>query len=192
MYEFALRPDGEIESLTAHFVANIAVDSILRVCDHKNNTRRFEGQEYLQLTLPNAYGTFLGGKKVWVEADFVDIITAQQYRAKMKLRQQYNKGGEEDGLAIIQKNSQPDTRKVSGYFPNPGRYALDIGQGEETGYITVGPCRSYMFNNGGDRIVLIYPDNSFARSWEINKWPDKVTFKVKNLSSRDDLALVIM
>lgn len=155
--------------------------SVIRIFEHKSSTLRYQGQEFIMIQRTNDKGTFVNGDTLWIEADYIDIVTPAQLRAEIKSQNE-----EQVIVPAIQQESQV----VSGYYDKSGQYFM-APAGGETGLITVGPCLSYYFDNGASRITLYYPDGTSANSWEISKWPDKGTFRLKNWSKRPIKLIVL-
>lgn len=152
------------------------INTLVKVFNHKSEILIFEGQGFVEIQLSKKTGSFVKGERYWIEADALDLVTPTELNVSNEV--------------TLVKLSNTEDSKISGYFYDPGRYPM-APAGGETGLITIGPCRRYYFDNNGARVTLYYQDGTHANSWEINKWPDKSSFWLKNWSQKS-ISLIII
>ncbi|MEI6529172.1 MAG: hypothetical protein WCN88_02055 [Candidatus Falkowbacteria bacterium] len=70
-YKVTLRNDtiSEISDLPVL----LKKDSLFLVVNHKRKNYLYDGQSFIEIKLPNRNGSYVTGKKIWVEADLIEI-----------------------------------------------------------------------------------------------------------------------
>ncbi len=149
---------------------NLKKDDVFLLVSHKNEIFEYNGQGFVEIRLPKANGSYVGGKKMWVEVDLVEIGSREAIELDPETTS-------EETIP----SSQPE-ESVTEYW-QAGEYPLNLADGEESGWLKIsGQCLSYTFTNRKATFILTYKDGTIAHSWDGKPWPGKYTFKVKNLS----------
>ncbi|MFA6994998.1 MAG: hypothetical protein WC249_01140 [Patescibacteria group bacterium] len=74
------------------------------------------------------------------------------------------------------------------FYDAVGSYPLVLKNGQESDWITVGPCHRYNFSS--DFITLKYEDGTILNVWSAIRLRDEATFKVINRSNKEVSLLV--
>jgi hypothetical protein len=69
---------GIPESITK----NLPKGTIVKISNHKQEVKEFDGQGFIRIQLANANGSFVLGKKHWIEAEYVQIATPREITPK--------------------------------------------------------------------------------------------------------------
>ncbi len=64
--------DDEIATISDTNV-DLKKDSIFLIVNHQKENYAFEGQSFLEIKLPNSNGSYVTGKKIWIDADLIEI-----------------------------------------------------------------------------------------------------------------------
>lgn len=150
---------------------NLKKDDVFLLVSHKNETFEYNGQGFVEICLPKTNGSYINGKKMWVEVDLVEIGS----RADIELDSESN---DTEPVEAVNRPSAPELL----YYNDNGAYLLPVLQGQTSSWIVVGNCHTYNFSH--DNIILEYEDGSSVNVAQIAHLPDKAKFRVTNLDER--------
>ena len=114
---YEISEDGTVDFIDK----KIAKGDRLRIWSHEQEVQIIEGQGLIQIQLRNDKGTFLGGPKYWVEAEFVQVVSSRKVVTQEKAKAKNNVLRSEEVKVI-----KPD------YFMLEGREIFPLKAGEET------------------------------------------------------------
>jgi|GEM_PF-2411235 len=127
---------------------NVSLDKNLTflIVSQKKEAYLFDGQPFIQIKLPKANGSFIGGEKLWIDADLVMIGSREDVDGGFG----YGSRRDDRKPATVQSQPQISPSKSSGtdepivLYPGVYRYTLKAGQ--RTPWFTTPDCSKYHIN----------------------------------------------
>jgi len=147
----------------------LEIDSLVRVFDHKGSAKRFQGQEFIEVQIAKNHGAFVGGKRYWIEADYIDVLSVSQINNRRK----------PDATVIV---NESNVSFIS--HPHPEAYGrgvhnLNLIKGQKKS-IKIADCSNYNFNK--DCTIIVEANGKVVNSWDGIAWPNANELVVTNLS----------
>jgi len=105
----------------AEISLSLKKDSIIKVVNHKSKIQNFDGAGFIQIQLAKKNGSFVGGRKVWIEADRIKPCTRREI-----------KPGENIQDTPVSSVSQ----SVTYIYPETAPY-YKLGPNEATGWLNI-------------------------------------------------------
>lgn len=75
---------GDTISDISDIPVSLKKDSLFLVVNHKRENYPYDGQSFIEIKLPNKNGSYVSGKKIWVEADLIRIDSRRQIDASLE------------------------------------------------------------------------------------------------------------
>lgn len=160
---FASLQEDTIASLSEVSV-NLKKDSIVKIVNHKKEVMNYDGECFVEIQLRNSHGRFVGGKKVWIEADRVQILTCNDVLPE----------NGERGQEAEQSASGPQPLKT--VVLNPGSYPYPLKAGEETGWLRLPEGGKYNLSIASPRYeydIYFYGENVSYPGGENTTLPER-------------------
>jgi hypothetical protein len=116
----------------------LSKETIVKVVNHKEEIMVYEGQGFVLIQLAKENGSFIGGSKYWIEAEFVRLVNPKKLvseKASSLDSSSSSKSANSDqkGHELEDKNIVYDQSKVSYLIYDLGKtYVYNLKAGEET------------------------------------------------------------
>jgi hypothetical protein len=170
--------DKPFNASTKEVEVSIPYGTLIKVFNHKEEISLFEGQGFLRIQLAKENGSFVRGKKYWVEAELVRLATPREVMEQEEARRCF--------VADSIRHAEFFARMAERRFivRNPGTYIIDLAVNEKSlAWDSIPAGCSYGFERGTNaRFQVIYPDGMIMNSWDGGKLPSKYRFKIINLN----------
>ena len=169
----------------------IARGTIIKVFNHKKEVKEFEGQGFIQIQLPREGNSFVKGKKCWVEADLIHLVTPTKLAEIEEAKRQFVI----DSTNMARRRHLLDSLAVASRYRvrYAGTYEMNLAVGQVSEvWDSIPPGHAYGFAPSSQaRFQVIYPDGMIINSWDPQQLPDKYRFKVKNLGAERPKLVVL-
>lgn len=145
-YKVTLR--GDTISDISDIPVSLKKDSLFLVVNHKRVNYSYDGQSFIEIKLPNKNGSYVTGKKIWVEADLIEI----GYRTEM-----------DQSL-----ETATDESEVSGFATDvppileEGSIAVQLKEGEKTSWFGYEDGKKYNYKISSPKydFIVYFSDGS--------------------------------
>lgn len=107
--------------------------TIVKLVSRKDDVENFDGAGFIQIQLAKSNGSFVGGKKVWIEADRLDDIGTKEQVAG-----EDEEDSNQNNLADVQ-------------ILEPGTYTYDVKAGQTIGWFAFPDCGRYNYKISSPR-----------------------------------------
>lgn len=140
----------------------------VKIANHKKEVKVIDGQGFVQIIKAKKNGSYVGGKKVWIEAEYVQLATPRELIP------------ENDDLLKKQKtNQKPEAPKQ--LTLSKGVYSFPMKAGEKSPELTING-RYCATSNNHDQFQLFYPTLQKAvPAWTSGNWPEENVFIIDSL-----------
>jgi len=143
----------------------------VRIVNRRKEIVIYDGQGFVQIQLPKTNGSFVNGKRFWIEAEFIQIAAPRELISKVEL----------SSPVAPDLAPAPDpplrTRMVLG----KGTHVIQLDRGEVSEEILI-LSNSYCISSNQKRLAkLIYPNGSSQNLWEANSLPRNNTLYIESL-----------
>jgi len=144
---YQLTDDGGLHD----FDTLISKETVIKVVDHKEEVMVYEGQGFVLIQLAKENGSFVGGDKYWIEAEFVRLINPKKLvyekASNLNSSSSQSKNSNQKSRELEDKNIVYDRNKIDFLLYGTGKtYAYELQAGEFT------PWRGFKdnyFSNAG-------------------------------------------
>lgn len=153
---------------------SLSKDSVFLVINHRKEVSCFEGQTFIEIKLQKNNGSYLTGRKIWIDADLIEIGPRKSIDLSLN--------GSGTNKNVIQEKQPQFVDLSPSFYDAVGSYPLALKNGQESEWITVGPCHRYNFSS--DFITLKYEDGTILDVWSATRLRDVAKFKVINRSNK--------
>lgn len=139
-----LRNGDELDVVAKSLAKGLKV----RLVDHKDEIFIYDGQGLVQIQLAKENGSYIGGSKYWIEAEYVDIITPKEMVSQNREA--------EDG--VIYDEARSGVRLLE----RGKTYAYDLKSGDQTPWLGVYDKKkfSYAVTSKEDDFKLFFSDGT--------------------------------
>jgi len=170
-YAVLLKDVSILYDFQAAVIQEVKVDlkagQTLKLVNRRDEVKVYDGQGFAQVQLPKANGSFVGGKKFWVEAEFISVSSPREIIPE---RVSQNK----------KTNSKPSESLVSQKVLGQGNHSFRMKAGEISNFKILSP-RFCVNTNQKDMATLVYPDGNSINLWQTAVLPSGTEFSLKSL-----------
>jgi len=138
---------------------------IVRLVNHKQEVKIYDGQGFLQIQLKNKLGTYFKGPKYFIEAELVQIASPRDIIP------------EDDNLLPKNATSEIDEVTILG----PGVYNFVMSAGETSKKFRILTNSFCITTDHNDQAVLLYENSVVLNLWELSKLPNNNELKIKSM-----------
>jgi hypothetical protein len=142
----------------------------VKIVNHRAEVTIYDGQGFIQIQLPKENGSFFKGDKLWIEAEFVEVVSPNKIIPQR----------------ITQNKPQPTAPTPT---PAPSTPSTVLGKGAHRFYMKAGEVSDFQIlstrfcvkTDQGDMATLVYPNRVPINLWQTAVLPNDNIFSVKSL-----------
>jgi hypothetical protein len=159
-------------SLIKERLISLRAGDTVKIVDRRNEVKIYDGQGFVQIQLPRQNGSFFGGEKYWIEAEFVQAVSPREVVPERVVKKQ-----QESPSVPVVTPTPTRPQMVLG----KGTHVIQLNRGEVSEEIRI-LSHSYCISSNQKRLAkLIYPNGSSKNLWEVNSLPQNNVLHIESL-----------
>lgn len=158
-------------------VKSLDEGTLVRIVNHKQEVLVYDGQGFVEIQIAKDNGSFVNGRKYWIEAEFVRVVSPGEIMAKEK---------KEENSSNNSPTPQPITEVRDSIF-YPGTYYIDVNGVTPFNIVPVSNRGCVNINLSSDRLAyfIMFSDGEVIKaSQSSNKYRENLVFRLKAQNER--------